>query len=120
MRVLYVDDEPEIREIAEIALSLDPDFEVRTAGSGAAALDIMAEWKPDVVLLDVMMPKMDGPELLGKIRTLDDLSSLPVIFVTARAQRSELQTFHTLDSAGVIAKPFDPMTLALEVRKIIA
>ena len=119
MRVLYVDDEPDIREIAGIALGLDPSIEVRTADSGEAALALLRDWIPDVVLLDVMMPAMDGPHLLARMRERAELASLPVIFVTARAQRSELQNFAQLDSIGVIAKPFDPMTLAATVRELI-
>lgn len=119
MRVLYVDDEPDIREIAEIALGLDPDFDVRTASSAKEAMDLLGCWMPDVALLDVMMPEMDGPQLLAAMRERKELVSLPVIFVTARAQRSELQSFAQLDSIGVIAKPFNPMTLAQEVRAMI-
>lgn len=118
-RVLYVDDEPDIREIAEMALGLDPDFEIRTAASGEAALAVLAEWRADVALLDVMMPGMDGPTLLGHIRQVPALTGLPVIFVTARAQQSELQTFATLDAVGVIAKPFDPVNLAARVRALV-
>jgi len=118
-RILYVDDEPDIREIAEMALSLDPAFEVRTAASGEAALAVLADWRADVALLDVMMPGMDGPTLLGHIRKMPTLARLPVIFITARAQQSELQTFATLDAIGVIAKPFDPVTLAARVRALI-
>ncbi|QYU70567.1 response regulator [Leptolyngbya sp. 15MV] len=88
-RVLYVDDEPDIRDIAELALGLDPDFEVRTACSGDEALAILAQWPPDVALLDVMMPRMDGPTLLTRIRQLPGFADLPVIFVTARAQRGQ-------------------------------
>ena len=119
MRVLYVDDEPDIREIAEIALGIDPDFEVRTAASGAEALDILAQWPADVALLDVMMPEMDGPSLLAAMRARPPFKAIPVIFVTARAQRSELQDFAQLDSIGVIAKPFDPMTLSQQVRALL-
>ena len=120
MKILYVDDEPDIREIAELALGLDPQFAVRTAPSGRAALDIMAQWCPDAALLDVMMPGMDGPSLLQHMRGDPALANVAVIFVTARAQRSELQDFATLDARGVIAKPFDPMTLAQQVRALLA
>ena len=119
MRVLYVDDEPDIREIAGMALELEPDFKVRTAGSGVEALSLLETWAPDVALLDVMMPQMDGPTLFANIRALPRFSALPVVFVTARAQRSELQDFSTLDAAGVIAKPFDPMTLGARVRDLV-
>ena len=116
-KVLYVDDEPDIREIAEMSLMLDPEFDVRTVGSGAEALDVIAQWSPDAVLLDVMMPGMDGPATLAALR--DSGNSVPVIFVTARAQRSEIQGFATLDAVGVIAKPFDPLTIASQVRALI-
>lgn len=119
IRVLYVDDEPDIREIAEMSLSLDPDFEVRTAASGAEALELVAAWRPDFVLLDVMMPGMDGPAVLAKLRADPGTARLPVAFVTARAQRSEIQNFATLDAVGVIAKPFDPVSLAAQVRALI-
>lgn len=117
--VLYVDDEPDIREIAEMALSLDPGLEVRTAASGAEALAILAEWRPAIALLDVMMPEIDGPSLLKMMREREEMVAIPVAFVTARAQPSELQNFATLDAVGVIAKPFDPMTLASQVRKLL-
>ena len=119
MRVLYVDDEPDIREIVEMALSLDNDFEVRTASSGMEALHMIEQWPPDVALLDVMMPEMDGPSLLSHIRQMGAVAALPVIFVTARAQRSDMHNFTTMDAIGVIAKPFDPMTLAQRVRDFL-
>lgn len=118
-RILYVDDEPDIREIAEMALRLDPDFEVRTAESAEEALTIAAQWQPEIALLDVMMPEIDGPSLLRMMRERPDLAAIPVAFVTARAQPSELQNFATLDAVGVIAKPFDPMTLASRVRALL-
>lgn len=118
-RILYVDDEPDIREIAELSLSLDPDFEVRTAASGAEALATIAQWHPDLVLLDVMMPGMDGPAVLAHLRGNPNTKFLPVAFVTARAQKSEIQDFTTLDAVGVIAKPFDPVTLAAQVKDLL-
>ncbi|GGD84698.1 response regulator [Tsuneonella deserti] len=119
IRVLYVDDEPDIREIAEMALSLDPEFDVRVAASGAEALAQAAEWQPDLVLLDVMMPEMDGPAVLTRLRQDPATAAIRVAFVTARAQRSEIQNFITLDAVGVIAKPFDPITLAAQVRTML-
>jgi DNA-binding response OmpR family regulator len=116
-RVLYVDDEPDIREIAELALSLDPEFEVRTAGSGDEALALAADWRPAIILLDVMMPVMDGPAVLSRLRERG--IDTPVVFVTARAQRAEVQSFTMLDARGVIAKPFDPVSLAARVRAFL-
>lgn len=119
IRVLYVDDEPDIREIAELALGLDPEFDVRTAKSGPEALELLDQWTPDIALFDVMMPGMDGPQLLAKVREDERWTTLPVVFVTARAQSSELHGFCLLDAAGVIAKPFDPMALALQARTFL-
>jgi two-component system OmpR family response regulator len=118
-RVLYVDDEPDIREIAEMALSLDPHFDVRTAAGGAEAIALAREWAPTLILLDVMMPGMDGPQVLSKLREDPLTAAIPVVFVTARAQRSEMQNFQTLDAIGVIAKPFDPMSLSRQVRDFL-
>ncbi|ASJ90654.1 response regulator [Porphyrobacter sp. CACIAM 03H1] len=118
-RILYVDDEPDLREIALLALSLDPDLEVRTAASGVEAIATVADWLPDLILLDVMMPGMDGPATLARLRMAPLTAELPVVFITARAQAQDLQTFATLDARGVIAKPFDPMTLAQQVREFL-
>lgn len=120
IRVLYVDDEPDIREIALLALSLDPGLEIREAASGREALAIMDEWLPDMVLLDVMMPGLDGPSTLACLRENPATMDVPVVFITARAQSQEVQGFTTLDALGVIAKPFDPMTLAQQVRAFLS
>lgn len=119
IRILYVDDEPDIREIAELALSLDPEIEVRTAASGKEALAVAAEWRPQLILLDVMMPFMDGPTTLTQLRLQPETRDIPVAFVTARAQRTEIHDFTTLGAVGVIAKPFDPISLAAQARKFV-
>lgn len=116
IRILYVDDEADIREIAEMALSLDSELVVRTAADGGEALAIAGAWNPDLILLDVMMPGLDGPSTLARLRTCPATRHVPVVFITARAQSREIQTFATLDARGVIAKPFDPMTLPQQVR----
>lgn len=115
-RILYVDDEPDIREVAAMSLELDPEFEVRTAASGVEALPLAAEWKPDLILLDVMMPVMDGPTTFGRLREQPDTAGIPVVFITARTQAQEVEGFKALGAKGVIAKPFDPMGLASTVR----
>jgi CheY-like chemotaxis protein len=116
VRILHVDDEPDIREVVEISLGLDPCFDVRSCGSGRDALTLAAEWAPHVILCDVMMPGMDGPETLARLRESTGTAKIPVIFMTARAQQRELEHFRVLGAAGVICKPFDPMTLAAEIR----
>jgi two-component system OmpR family response regulator len=119
LRILHVDDEPDIREVVELSLGLDPDFAVRSCGSGREALAVAAEWQPDFILLDVMMPAMDGPSTLVQLRENARSATIPVIFMTARAQARELDHFRSLGAVGVIAKPFDPMTLAASVRSYV-
>ena len=116
IRILHIDDEADLREIIEVSLGLDPGFVIRSCESGAEGLAVAAAWNPDIVLLDVMMPTMDGPATLAALRENPKTSGIPVIFMTARAQARELDRFRSLGALGVIAKPFDPMTLATSVR----
>jgi CheY-like chemotaxis protein len=116
LRILHVDDEPDIRVIVELSLSLDPELSVRSCASGTDALATAADWLPDMILCDVMMPIMDGPATLARLRECPQTVHIPVVFMTARAQTRELEHFKSLGAAGVIAKPFDPMTLANSVR----
>jgi len=116
IRILHVDDEPDIREVVELSLALNPDFEVRSCGSGTEAVAIAAEWSPFIILLDVMMPGMDGPTTLAQLRGNPRTADIPVLFMTARAQAREVERFISLGAQGVISKPFDPMTLAFQVR----
>ncbi len=115
IRILHVDDEPDIREIVDASLSLNPDFQVRACASGVDALVTAADWSPELILLDVMMPKMDGPTTLAELRKDPRTSGIPVLFMTARAQKREIEQFIAMGAQGVISKPFDPMTLAHEV-----
>lgn len=119
-RILYVDDEPDIREVAVMSLELAPDWQVRSAASGTEALPLAAEWQPDLILLDVMMPDMDGPMTLKALQTDERTQHIPVVFVTARTQPSEIQRFRELGVRGIVAKPFDPMTLAGDVRAFLS
>lgn len=116
LRVLHIDDEPDIREVVAISLSLDPEFEVRGCASGSAGIVDAMKHRPDLILLDVMMPVMDGPTTLAHLRENPKTANIPVVFMTARAQTRELELFMSLGAIGVIAKPFDPMTLAASVR----
>jgi len=116
LRILHVDDEPDIREVVELSLGLDPAFSVRSCASGKDALVEAAEWSPDIILCDVMMPVMDGPATLTRLRESPQTANTPVVFMTARAQTREIEHFKLLGANGVISKPFDPMTLADSVR----
>jgi CheY-like chemotaxis protein len=116
VRILLVDDEPDIREVVDISLGLNPDFEVRACASGAEAIEAATEWSPVLILLDVMMPGMDGPTTFAQLRKNPKTAAIPIVFMTARAQSSELEHFIGLGAQGVISKPFDPMTLASQVQ----
>jgi CheY-like chemotaxis protein len=116
LRVLHVDDEPDIREVVEMSLGLDPDFSIKSCASGADALLASGAWNPDVILLDVMMPAMDGPTTLKHLRERPETARTPVVFMTARAQACEIEQFISLGAVGVIPKPFDPIKLAASVR----
>jgi two-component system OmpR family response regulator len=116
VRILLVDDEPDIREIAEISLGLDAGFEVRQCACGADAVATAAVWAPFLILLDVVMPVMDGPTTLTHLRANPRTADIPVLFMTARAQASEVEHLVSLGAQGVILKPFNPMKLAAIVR----
>jgi CheY-like chemotaxis protein len=115
-RILHVDDEADIRAVVEMSLGLDSHFTTRNVESGKEALAVAAEWMPDIILLDVMMPAMDGPATLARLRADKRTADIPVVFMTARAQARELELLNSLGAMGVIDKPFDPMTLAAVVR----
>ncbi len=116
--VLYVDDEPDIREIVQLALGLTPAFTVHTAESGEQALAHASTLLPDLVLLDVMMPGLDGPATLDRMRSDARTAHIPVIFVTAKAMPREVALLQRMGAAGVIAKPFDPMQLGALVHSL--
>ena len=122
LRVLYVDDDDDIRLIASMALRIDPGIEVRAVSSGQDALALLdqGEWRPDVILLDVMMPGMDGFGLQRALRERNEVKGVTTIFMTARASRAGLDEYTASGADGVILKPFDPVQLAAEVRRIAA
>ena len=119
MKVLIVDDEPDIRRIAKLGLSRVGGMEVVEAANGMEALVRAKEDKPDAVLLDVMMPGLDGPSTLARLREDPATSAIPVVFLTAKAIASEVDRLKSLGAAGVLTKPFDPMTLARELRAVL-
>ncbi|MCB9508255.1 MAG: response regulator [Myxococcales bacterium] len=118
--VLLVDDDSDIRLVGELALAAVGGLETHLADSGHEALRIARDVGPDLILLDVMMPKMDGPATLAALRADPSLATIPVAFCTARAQQHEVEALRALGAIGVIAKPFDPMTLAAQARELYA
>lgn len=110
-----VDDEDHIREIAATSLEVVGGWEVITASSGREALSKAELERPDAILLDVMMPEMDGPSVFARLRGNDATRAIPVVLLTAKVQPTERARFAELGVDGVLAKPFDPMTLHREV-----
>jgi len=117
-RVLLVEDDPDIQAVAKLALEIVGGLTVRVCSSGEEALAVTASFAPDFILLDVMMPGMDGPSTLKAMRQIPALDSVPIAFMTAKAQSAEVAHYRSLGARGVIIKPFDPMTLATQVRSI--
>jgi CheY-like chemotaxis protein len=116
IKILHVEDDADIREIAQLALGLSGDFEVVQSASGEEALLMVQAFIPDVLLLDVMMPGMTGRQTLERMREIPALEKTPAIFMTARAQNSEVEELRELGAAEVISKPFDPMSLGDQIK----
>jgi CheY-like chemotaxis protein len=118
--VLIVDDEDAIREIARLSMEAVGGHQVATASSGLEALDKLIADPPDAVLLDVMMPELDGPSTVSRMQADPRTRDIRVILLTAKVQSTEVARFHELAGVdGVIAKPFDPMALPTEVAQIL-
>jgi two-component system, OmpR family, response regulator len=115
-RILYVDDDDDIRTVAVFALEVIGGFEVAACASGKEALERAADFSPQLLLLDVMMPEMDGPTVLAEFRQRPETASTPAIFMTAKVQQTEIERFLALGAVEVIAKPFDPMALPDSIR----
>lgn len=115
--VLVIDDEKSIREVLEIAL--EDRFQVYLASSGTQGLEMARELKPDLILLDRMMPEKDGIATLKELRLDDSTKGLPVIFLTARVQTQDMSEYDGLDVLGVLTKPFDPMSLSDEIDSML-
>ena len=118
-KVLLVDDEDDIRTIGQLSLSRVGGWQTVLAASGAEAVTKAAAEQPDLILLDVMMPGMDGPTTLGQLRAQDSTARTPVIFMTAKIQKQEVARYLELGAVGVIGKPFDPMTLPAEIKRLL-
>lgn len=117
-RILFVEDEADIRTVAKMALEVVGGFEVQACASGAEALAAAPQANADLLLLDVMMPGMDGPSTLAALRRLPATARTPVIFMTAKVQSSEVAEYKSLGALDVIPKPFSPMQISDEIRRI--
>ena len=117
--ILLIDDEETIQEVVQVGIGIETDWQVVTASSGLEGIDLAQNQQPDLILLDVMMPNMDGIATLSHLKTNDKTSAIPVIFLTAKAQAEEKNQFQGLGVVDVITKPFNSMTLASQIAKIL-
>lgn len=120
LKILHVEDDLDILEVAKLALEVVGGFEVLQCSSGAAALREAADFGPDLFLLDMMMPEMSGEQVLENLRKDARFDDVPAIFMTARAQASEVAALKDSGAIDVIVKPFDPMTLAEQINAAMA
>jgi DNA-binding response OmpR family regulator len=119
MKILIIDDDADIRSIARLSLSRVGGMSVIEATSGVEGVRKAQDEKPDVILLDMMMPTMDGVETLSALRSQSATAMTPVIFLTAKGARHEVERMTPLGAAGVLIKPFDPRTLSRDVRAVL-
>tara|TARA_R110000787_G_scaffold134055_5_gene246465 strand:+ start:207 stop:587 length:381 start_codon:yes stop_codon:yes gene_type:complete len=117
-RILYAEDDGDIQQIAILALETLGGFTIQTCNDGLEVLAAIEDFAPQLLLLDVMMPNMDGPTALMKIREIAAFNKTPAIFMTAKVQPEEIKQYQDMGAIGVIAKPFDPMTLADQIRDV--
>ncbi len=119
MKVLIIDDEEDIRSIASMSLGILGGIDVVEADGGEEGISKAAELQPDAILLDMMMPVLDGPATLARLRDNPETKNIPVIFLTARAMTSEVERLKSMGATGILTKPFDPTTLALQVKQLL-
>ena len=119
-RICYVEDDEDIQRIVRMSLERVGKMTVEVVGDPMLAIERIIAFKPELVLLDWMMPGMDGPTLFRKMRTVPETSALPVVFITAKASQRELDELRTLGAVGTISKPFSPKDLPEQLRAIWA
>ena len=118
-QLLLIDDEDDIREVGKLSLELTESWKVITANGGTAGAALALSMLPDAILLDVMMPDLDGPTTLRALQLESATRSIPVIFLTAKVQAADRQRFIQLGVRGIIAKPFDPLTLGQQIKDLL-
>ena len=118
-KILIIDDEDDIREVAALSLEATAGWKILTASSGAEGMAIAALEKPDAILMDVMMPEVDGPTTFGKMQQHPIIVDIPVLLLTAKVQGVDQRRFANLGVAAVLFKPFDPLTLAQQISEAL-
>jgi two-component system OmpR family response regulator len=117
-KILCVDDDPDILAIVRLALEVLGGYSLATCSSGEEGIRTAGAWRPDLIIMDVMMPELDGPAALKLLQQDGSVSDIPVVFMTARVAPAEVGEYKALGAVDVIAKPFDPVTLPDQVRAI--
>jgi len=118
-KVLIIDDEDDIREVAALSLESVAGWDVVTANSGSQGVARAMEHQPDAILLDVMMPGMDGPSTFRELRKHPITAKIPVLLLTAKVQSSDQRRFADLGVQAVLFKPFDPLTLSDQIAVVL-
>lgn len=118
-RILLIDDEDDIREVASLTLEATAGWNVITASSGAEGIRMAESEQPEAIVMDVMMPDMDGPTTFREMQKNPAVSDIPVVLLTAKVQSVDQRRFKDLGVAAVLFKPFDPMTLAQQIAEIL-
>ena len=118
-RILIIDDEDDIREVAALSLEATAGWQILTAGSGAEGMAIAAKEKPDAILMDVMMPGVDGPTTFRNMQQNPQIANIPVLLLTAKVQGVDQRRFAGLGLAGILFKPFDPLNLAQQISEAL-
>jgi len=114
-RILIIDDEDDIREVAALSLEATAGWHIFTASSGALGIEVATAEQPDAILMDVMMPGVDGPTTFVAMQQIPAIAHIPVLLLTAKVQGVDQRRFAGLGLAGVLMKPFDPLTLAQQI-----
>lgn len=117
-KILYAEDEPDVQTIVELTVQTMSNYAIKICDNGKNLLESVEEYNPDLILLDVMMPQMDGPTTFKNLQENPKTKNIPVIFMTAKAQVHEIETFKQTGIVGIITKPFDPISLCSEIERI--
>ena len=118
-RILIIDDEDDIREVAALSLEATAGWEILTANSGAKGIEVAVDQQPDAILMDVMMPEVDGPTTFRHMQQNPAIANIPVLLLTAKVQGVDQRRFAGLGVAAVLFKPFDPLTLADQISEVL-
>lgn len=118
-KILYVEDEPDIQTIVKMSLEMLGGFKVCLCSNGVEALQQALDFFPDLILLDVMMPGMDGPETLRQLRLIPELALTPAVFMTAKVNAQEISKYYSYGAKAVIAKPFQPLKLPEQIQAVL-